>query len=112
MLEARERVGGRVWSSTLTNGAVIELGAEWIMADDIAVREAATRFEVELMETGAYYGHREPWGPGAASLDDQAAFLDAARVARAGVARGSGRGHSAWASSSIRCRARRRHVAW
>ena len=41
VLEARERVGGRVWSVTLTNGAVVEMGAEWIMAGDTRVREVA-----------------------------------------------------------------------
>jgi 4-methylaminobutanoate oxidase (methylamine-forming) len=82
VLEARERVGGRVWSTTLTNGAIVELGAEWIMADDLVVHEAAARFEVELVETGASYGRREPWGPGAVSLDDQVRFLDAARAER------------------------------
>ena len=82
VLEARERVGGRVWSTTLTNGAVVELGAEWIMADDLAVQEAAARFEVDLVETGASYGWREPWGPRAVSLDDQARFLEAARAER------------------------------
>ena len=82
VLEARERVGGRVWSTTLTNGAIVELGAEWIMADDHAVQETAARFELDLVETGASYGRREPWGPGAASLDDQLRFLDAARAAR------------------------------
>src|SRR6187200_2272472 len=82
VLEARERVGGRVWSATLANGAIVELGAEWIMADDHAVQETAARFELDLVETGASYGRREPWGPGAASLDDQLRFLDAARAAR------------------------------
>ena len=28
VLEARSRVGGRVWSQTLPNGAVVEMGAE------------------------------------------------------------------------------------
>ena len=28
VLEARDRVGGRVWSRRLSNGAVVELGAE------------------------------------------------------------------------------------
>ena len=37
VLEARERVGGRVWSATITNGAVVELGAEWIMDHDTEV---------------------------------------------------------------------------
>ena len=30
VLEARDRVGGRVWSQTLPNGAVFERGAEFI----------------------------------------------------------------------------------
>jgi monoamine oxidase len=80
-LEARERVGGRVWSVTLTNGAIAELGAEWIMADDTAVHEAAARFGVDLVETGASYARREPWGEGAASLDAQDAFIESANAA-------------------------------
>jgi monoamine oxidase len=78
VLEARDRVGGRVWSITLTNGAVVELGAEWIMGDDRTVQELAARFGVQLCETGASYGRREPWGEGAASLEAQAEFLEAA----------------------------------
>ena len=85
VLEARERVGGRVWSVTLTNGAVIELGAEWIMGDDALVQQVATRFDVALVETGASYGRREPWGDGAASLEVQDAFLDAAGEALAAL---------------------------
>ena len=30
VLEARDRVGGRVWSQRLENGAVIEMGAEFV----------------------------------------------------------------------------------
>jgi monoamine oxidase len=78
VLEARERVGGRVWSTTLTNGAVVELGAEWIMAGDSVVHGTAARFEVPLVETGASYGRREPWGRHAATLEAQSAFLEAA----------------------------------
>ncbi|MGZ8629350.1 MAG: flavin monoamine oxidase family protein [Actinomycetota bacterium] len=85
VLEARERVGGRVWSITLTNGAVVELGAEWIMDDDSVVRETAARFDVPLADTGASYGRREPWGPGAVALEAQDGFLEAANVARAAI---------------------------
>src|SRR5687767_12647637 len=81
VLEARERVGGRVWSVTLTNGAVVEMGAEWIMAGDTRVREVAQRFELALVETGASYGRREPWGAGAASLEAQDRFLEQANAA-------------------------------
>lgn len=81
VLEARERVGGRVWSTTLTNGAVVELGAEWIMAGDTKVRETAERFGLGLVETGASYGRREPWGATAAPLDAQDRFLERANDA-------------------------------
>lgn len=85
VLEARDRVGGRVWSSTLTNGAIVELGAEWIMAGDDAVREVAARFGVELVETGASYGRREPWGEQAASSEAQDGFLEKANAALASL---------------------------
>lgn len=78
VLEARERVGGRVWSTTLPNGAVAELGAEWIMAGDEAIHTLASSFGIDLVETGADYGRRVAFGPGAVSLDGQARFLDAA----------------------------------
>ena len=81
VLEARERVGGRVWSSTLSNGSVVELGAEWIMAGDREIRSTAAGLDIELLATGADYRRREPWGPGAASLDAQETFLAGARAA-------------------------------
>ena len=31
VLEARERVGGRVWSRELPGGALVEMGAEYIL---------------------------------------------------------------------------------
>jgi len=85
VLEARERVGGRVWSVTLTNGAVVEMGAEWIMPGDTRVREIADRFDLALVETGASYGRREPWGAGAASLEAQHRFLERANDAIAAL---------------------------
>jgi monoamine oxidase len=81
VLEARERIGGRVWSTTLTNGAIVELGAEWIQEHDSVVQEMAARFEVPLAETMASYGRREPWGEGAASLGEQDRFVEAASAA-------------------------------
>ncbi len=41
VLEARERVGGRVWSSRLGNGARIELGGEFITAATTSPRRCA-----------------------------------------------------------------------
>jgi monoamine oxidase len=83
VLEARERVGGRVWSVTITNGAVVELGGEWIMAGDAVVHEIAARFGVPLVGTGASFWRREPWGEGAATLEAQSVFLEAADAALA-----------------------------
>jgi monoamine oxidase len=81
VLEARERVGGRVWSTTLSNGAVVELGGEWIMPGDDTLTELAMRSGLSLVETGADYGRREPWGTDAAPLVEQERFLNAADAA-------------------------------
>jgi monoamine oxidase len=83
VLEGRDRVGGRVWSTTLTHGAIVELGAEWIMPDDAVVQATAGELGVALADTGASYSRREPWGPGAAPLEAQDAFLAAADAALA-----------------------------
>jgi monoamine oxidase len=85
VLEGRDRVGGRVWSTTLTNGAVVELGAEWIMETDDEVLGAADRFDLSVAETGADYRRREAWGPGAVSLPDQDDFLASVNQARAAL---------------------------
>ena len=62
VLEARDRVGGRVWSRTLDNGAVIEMGAEYVLPGNTAVRELAERFGLGLWDKGMRYGHRDPRG--------------------------------------------------
>jgi monoamine oxidase len=62
VLEARERVGGRVHSRRLPNGAVAELGAEFVERDQAAVVATAGRLGLELVPTGMAYGDREPRG--------------------------------------------------
>jgi len=64
VLEARDRVGGRVWSQRLENGAVVELGAEFILPGNTAIRELAERFGLGLWDKGMRYGQREPRGVG------------------------------------------------
>jgi monoamine oxidase len=88
VLEARTRVGGRVWSVRLDNGAVAELGAEWIMAGDFAVLDLAARFGIPVVPTGVDYKLREARGPDAASIEEQEAYLLAANDARARVSPG------------------------
>jgi monoamine oxidase len=62
VLEARHRVGGRVHSRRLGNGAVIELGAEFILPGNTLVGEMAGRFGLEVTGKGMRYGRREPRG--------------------------------------------------
>jgi monoamine oxidase len=62
VLEARDRVGGRVWSRRLANGAVVEMGAEFILPGNTAVLELAQRLGLGLWQKGMRYGHREPRG--------------------------------------------------
>jgi monoamine oxidase len=78
VLEARNRVGGRVLSVRLPNGEIAELGAEWIMPEDTAVLDLASRFGLEAVDAGIDYRRREPWGSDTATSDEQQAFLLAA----------------------------------
>jgi monoamine oxidase len=60
VLEARDRVGGRVHSRALPDGSVVELGAEFVLPGHDVVRETATRLGLALYEKGTLYGDREP----------------------------------------------------
>jgi monoamine oxidase len=62
VLEARDRVGGRVASRQLPNGAVIELGADFFEADHHVLRGYASRFGLTIVPRGMRYSEREPRG--------------------------------------------------
>jgi monoamine oxidase len=62
VLEARERVGGRVHSRRLGNGAVVELGAEFVEDDHATLLATAGRLGLAMAPTGMAYGDREPRG--------------------------------------------------
>ena len=62
VLEARERVGGRVWSRRLANGALVEMGAEFILPGNTAIRDLAERYGLGYWDKGMRYGRREPRG--------------------------------------------------
>jgi monoamine oxidase len=62
VLEARERVGGRVHSRRLANGAVVELGAEFVEADHETLVAAAARLGLAMAPAGMAYGDRDPRG--------------------------------------------------
>jgi monoamine oxidase len=62
VLEARDRVGGRVWSRELPNGAVVEMGAEFILPGEDVILGLVERFGLGLWNKGMRYGDREPRG--------------------------------------------------
>src|SRR5215510_1495379 len=81
VFEARDRVGGRVWSRRVDNGAVVEMGAEFILPGNTVVEETARRLGLGLWEKGMAYGRREPRGAGPvteADLRAAAAQIEAA----------------------------------
>jgi monoamine oxidase len=62
VLEARDRVGGRVWSVPFGDGAVVERGAEFILPGYDLMGELATRFGIRMVFKGTPYGRRVPVG--------------------------------------------------
>lgn len=61
VFEARNRVGGRVWSVPFA-GAMAERGGEFILPHDTELLAAAHRLELPLVRKGTLYGDREPRG--------------------------------------------------
>lgn len=75
VLEARDRVGGRVWSVPFGDGAIVERGAEFILPGYEVMEELAARFRIPLVLKGTPYGRRVPVGDEAVELDAlEAAF--------------------------------------
>jgi monoamine oxidase len=62
VLEARERVGGRVWSTTMDNGVPVERGGEFIFEDYNTLKGLCRDLGLELMARGFNYGDRRPIG--------------------------------------------------
>ena len=83
VFEARDRVGGRVWSVPFA-GAVVERGAEFILPHDRTLMAVADRLGLALVRKGTLYGNREPRGGRAVSGAEVLAA-----VARLGSERGN-----------------------
>lgn len=58
VLEARERVGGRTWSTRLSNGTVTERGGEWVFPGDSAIRLLGAELGLPIMSHGVTYSRR------------------------------------------------------
>ncbi len=92
VLEARDRVGGRVWSQELIPGdprTVIERGAEFVLDGYDMLREVLAELGLELADTVMSYYEREPRGGGpvsAAGVSECAAWMAAAAAAASGSA--------------------------
>ncbi len=92
VFEARNRLGGRVWSARLDNGAVVELGGEWIDEHDTPLLDLVREVGLEAVDTGLDFAVRtavpgpEPTNP---------AQIDAMAMARSHLEAGFGAGISA-----------------
>jgi monoamine oxidase len=89
VLEARDRVGGRVWSQELIPGdrrTVIERGAEFVLDGYDVLREVLAELGLGLAGTTMSYYQREPRGGGlvaASEVDECAGWVAAAAAAAA-----------------------------
>jgi monoamine oxidase len=70
VLEARDRVGGRAWSQELPNGAVVEMGAEFILPGNDVIEATVERLGLGFWEKGMAYGRRDVRGAGEEVSDD------------------------------------------
>ena len=70
VLEARDRVGGRVWSSRLENGEIVELGGEWIASGQGAVLGLAAELGLGLVDPGIDFVSRDAVGGGTIPIEE------------------------------------------
>jgi monoamine oxidase len=82
VLEARDRVGGRVWSVPFAGG-VAERGAEFILPCNTTLEALAERFRLPLVRKGTPYGRRTPRGEEAVPPAELEAAFD--RIAAGSV---------------------------
>ncbi len=84
VLEARERVGGRVHSVAFAGG-LVERGAEFVFDRHVEVHRFCGRFGLTLVDKGVPYGAREPRGGPPVTREEVAmAAAGLAEAARAG----------------------------
>jgi monoamine oxidase len=87
VLEARDRVGGRVWSQQLVPGdprSVVERGGEFVLDGYEVMRSVLAELGLELADTAMSYYEREPRGGAPATIEDVTACAGgAARAAAA-----------------------------
>src|ERR1700761_3778220 len=70
VLEARDRVGGRVWSAPFGE-SVVERGAEFVLPGNSVLTSSAGRLRLALVRKGTQYGNRTPVAERASVPADQ-----------------------------------------
>lgn len=85
VLEARQRVGGRVWSTRLANGEIAELGGEWINVKDIQVLGMLDRLGLDKTGVGVNFLRRKLISGSSVSFAEQAAAIELAAKTLAGM---------------------------
>jgi monoamine oxidase len=76
VLEATDRVGGRVWSAPFFGLGTVERGAEFVLPGESEVVGLVERFGLELFEKGMLYANREPRGTGPITPEEVKAAFD------------------------------------
>jgi monoamine oxidase len=88
VLEARDRVGGRVWSVPFA-GTVVERGAEFVLDGYDVMRSYAEDLRLDLASTGMSYYRREQRGVDGVAVEDLAAAAPVVAAAAATAAPGT-----------------------
>ena len=88
VLEARDRVGGRVWSVPF-GGTVVERGAEFVLDGYVQLRRYVAELGLELASSGMSYYVREQRGVDGVTPADLAAAAPAVAAAAAAAPPGS-----------------------
>ncbi len=106
VLEARDRVGGRVWSQELIPGdprTVIERGAEFVLDGYQVMRTVLAELGLELADTTMSYYEREPRGgaPTTAQEVARCARAVSAAATAAPPGRSLAEAAAAWAGSGV-----------
>ena len=70
VVEARDRVGGRVWSISLDNGEIVEMGGEWIASGQEAVLGLASTLGLALIDPGIDFVSRDAVGGQAIPVEE------------------------------------------
>ncbi|MCK4898074.1 MAG: FAD-dependent oxidoreductase, partial [Anaerolineales bacterium] len=73
VFEARKRVGGRVWSTTLSNSEITELGGEWINVKDEQILGMIDRLGLQKAEVGVNFLQRKVIVGAPVSIEEQQA---------------------------------------